>query len=214
MSKQFWGAIIVVLAILIGVFSLTHQKPVSSNTNSQPTQHIEGQGKKGVTLIEYGDYQCPYCEEYYSTVKQVEQQNDQNIFFQFRNFPLTSIHQNAFAGARAAEAAALQGKFWQMHDALYDVSIWQQWTVAADPTAIFDQLAQQLGLNVTQFKQDYGSDKVNSLINADMAAGNKLGINGTPSFFLDGKQIQVANDPAAFQKLIDAEIANHSSSSH
>jgi protein-disulfide isomerase len=140
--------------------------------------------------------------------------------FQFRNFPLVSIHQNAFAGARAAEAASLQGKFWQMHDLLYEENEQYYstneapgtWVGASDPTTYFDQYAQELGLNVAQFKTDYASDKVNNLINADMAEGNKLNIQGTPTFFLDGKQIQVGESAAAFQQVINAAIAQKTKS--
>jgi protein-disulfide isomerase len=166
-----------------------------------------GQGAKGVTLVEYGDYQCPFCEAYYPTVKQVEQLYDADIHFQFRNFPLTSLHQNAFAAARTAEAAGLQNKFWEMHDALYEAGNWQLWSESRNPTDFFNRLAGQLGLNVTQFKQDYASDKVNKLINADLAEGRKLGVTGTPSFFIDGKKVDINNDLASFKKIIDAEIA-------
>jgi len=208
MSKQFWGVIIVIILIFVGVFALTGKKSTGGNSSggsSTLTQHVEGQGKSGVTLVEYGDYECPYCGQYAPIVKQVQQEFNQQIYFQFRNFPLVSIHQNAFAGARAAEAAALQNKFWEMHDLLYANQ--DQWSQSNDPTTFFNQYAQQLGLNVTQFKQDYSSDKVNSLINADMGEGNKLGITGTPTFYLDGKQIQVRQSVQAFEQVINAEIA-------
>jgi protein-disulfide isomerase len=214
MSKQFWGVIIIVVLALVGVFVLSGNKSNSSSksgsgSTSTLTQHIEGQGKSGVTLVEYGDYECPYCGQYFPTVKQIETEYDQQIYFQFRNFPLVSIHQNAFASARAAEAAGLQDKFWEMNNALYESQT--QWSSASNAPPIFDQYATQLGLNLTKFKSDYASGKVNNLINADMAEGNKLGIQGTPTFFLDGKQIQVANSPATFEKLINAEIAKKAS---
>ena len=215
MSKQFWGVIVIIILIFVGIFALSGNKTsTGSGKVGTLTQHIEGQGKAGVTLVEYGDYECPYCGQYYPIVKQVQQEFNQQIYFQFRNFPLVSIHQNAFAGARAAEAAALQGKFWQMHDALYDQNELSQsspssstWVNASDPTTFFDQYASALGLNVAKFKQDYASGTVNNLINADMAEGTKLKIQGTPTFFLDGKQIQVGQSAAAFEKLINAEIA-------
>jgi protein-disulfide isomerase len=215
MSKQFWGVIVVIILIFVGIFALSGNKSGKNSSNSGSTgtltQHIEGQGKAGVTLTEYGDYECPFCGEYFPTVKQVESDFNTQIFFQFRNFPLVSIHQNAFAGARAAEAAGLQNKFWEMHDALYEAQT--QWSGASDPTPYFNQYAQQLGLNVTQFKTDYASSKVNDLINADMAEGTKLNIQGTPTFYLDGKEIQVGNNVAAFETLIKAEIAKKTSSS-
>ncbi|HSW37822.1 MAG TPA: thioredoxin domain-containing protein [Candidatus Saccharimonadales bacterium] len=215
MTKQFWAAIVVVVLVLIGVFTFTnsHKAGAPSSGDVKATQHITGQGTKGVTLVEYGDYQCPFCEQYYATVKQVEQMYDSDIHFQFRNFPLVSLHQNAFAAARAAEAAALQNKFWEMHDALYDPINWQSWTRSNSPANFFNQIAQQLGLNVTQFKQDFASDRVNKLINADLAEGHHLDVTGTPSFFIDGKKVEISNDVAAFKKVIDAEIAKKNPSS-
>lgn len=218
MSKQFWAVMVVIILVLIGVFAFTGKKTPNSGSNSaQLTNHVEGQGKTGVTLVEYGDYECPVCGAYYQTVKQVAQQYDQQIHFQFRNFPLTSIHPNAFAGARAAEAAALQGKFWQMHDALYenqDPAGHSGWVASSDPlNAYFVDFAQQIGLNVNQFKQDFASSKVNNSVNADLTEANKLNLNGTPTFFLDGKQLDNSvlvdsNGPSLskFQKILNSEI--------
>jgi protein-disulfide isomerase len=210
MSKQFWAVIVVVILSLFAIFTFSGKNSTNSNTSSskasaQPTSHIEGKGTTGVTLVEYGDYECPYCGQYYPTVKAVQAHYGDAIRFQFRNFPLVNSHQNAFAAARAAEAAALQNKFWEMHDALYANQ--QQWSTSSNAAPIFDQYATQLQLNLTQFKQDYASIKVNDLINADTAAGTKLNVQGTPSYYLDGKPIQVANTTAAFAKVIDAEIA-------
>lgn len=211
MSKQFWAVIIVIVAVLIGVFAFTGKKDDSGSAGKVGlSHHITGQGASGVTLVEYGDYQCPFCGEYYTTLKQVLQEYDKQIYFQFRNFPLTSLHPNAFAGARAAEAASLQGKFWEMHDLLYqnqDQNGASGWVASSDPlNKYFVSFAQQLGLNVAQFKEDFGSDKVNAQVNADLAEANRLGLTGTPAFFVDGKQVQISNTLADFQKILDAEI--------
>lgn len=214
MSKSFWGVIIAIVIVLGGIFWLTGNRSstTSSSANAQPTQHIEGQGSTGVTLVEYGDYECPYCSEFYSVVKQVQQQYNSQIFYQFRNLPLSQLHPNAFAAARAAEAAGLQNKFWEMHDLLYanqDPTGKSGWVASTDVLSqYFVGYAQQLGLNVTQFKSDFASAKVNDLINADVTAFNKTGAQeATPTFFLDGKQIQPGLSVADFQKYIDAAIA-------
>src|SRR5665213_1957372 len=219
MSKQFLGVIVVVILIFVGIFALSGNKSNGSGSSgsgnsSTLTQHVEGLNKDGITLVEYGDYECPYCGQYFPIVKQVQAEYNDQISFQFRNCPLVNIHQNAFAGARAAEAAGLQNKFWQMHDLLYDQNELSQsnpnsstWVNASDPTTFFNQYAQQIGLNVTKFKTDYASGTVNNLINADTAEGTKLNIQGTPTFFLDGKQISVNESAASFEKLINAEIA-------
>jgi protein-disulfide isomerase len=214
MSKGFWGVIVAVILVFVGVVALNGggDKSNSSSTgsNSSLSQHVIGKGTSGVTLVEYGDYECPFCEQYYSTVKAVQQEYGDKIKFQFRNYPLTQLHRNAFAAARAAEAASLQNKFWEMHDALYDSANYQQWSTASNPNPYFEAYAGQLGLNVNQYKTDFASSKVNDIVNADMAEGNKLGITGTPTFFLNGKKAEIANDQQAFEKAINQAIANAS----
>jgi protein-disulfide isomerase len=217
MSKQFWAVIIVIVLILGGIFFITNNKSSSTTSSAgsgKASHHVEGEGTDHINLVEYGDYECPYCGEYFSTVKQVQSIYNTQMTFQFVNFPLVSIHQNAFAGARAAEAAALQGKFWQMHDLLYEENqvyydsneTSSTWVGASDPETYFDTYASQLGLNVKTFEQDYASSAVNDTINADMAAGNKLGIDATPTFYLDGKQVQFDDSVSAFEKVINAAI--------
>lgn len=221
MTKNFWGVIVAVIVVLGLIFAFTHHKAgaPSASQNASLTQHIEGQGSSGVTLVEYGDYQCPACGDYFEPLQQVFEKYQQQIHFQFRNFPLTSLHPNAFAGARAAEAAGLQNKYWQMHDKLYQENVvyylaqqqgktYNTWINASDPLSYFTQYAQQLGLNVAKFKQDYASDQVNNAINADMAEGNKLGIDGTPTFILDGQKITNPSPTLqAFSQVLDAEMA-------
>ena len=205
MSKQFWGVIIIVILAMVGLFVFTGKSNKTTSSSAQPTNHVIGGGTKHVSLVEYGDFQCPFCGQYYPTLKQITDTYKQDITFQFRHFPITSLHQNAFAASRAAEAAGKQGKFFEMYDALYQTQ--QSWSSSNAPQSTFEQYAAQLKLDVTKFRADYTSGEVNDAINADMAAGNKLGVQGTPTFFLDGKQVQINNTVEAFKKAIDAEIA-------
>lgn len=214
MSKQFWAVIAGIVIVLVGVFLLTGNKSDNSGTKGSSTtaatNHVMGTGSTGVKLVEYGDYQCPYCQAYYSTVKQVVEEYKDKIYFQFVNFPLPNLHQNAFAAARAAEAADKQGKFWEMHDLLYqnsDPSGASGWVTSNAPTTYFNQYATQLGLNMDKFKKDYASSDVNAAINADMSKGNKLGVEGTPSFFIDGKKVTINNTTDDFKKALDAAIS-------
>ena len=210
MNKNFWGILAVIFVIFGTVFFITHKNTNSSTSgNSAPSHNIEGLGKANVKFVEYGDYECPYCEEYSSVVKQVVSDEFNNITFQFVNFPLTSIHPNAFPAARAAQAAGLMGKFWQMHDALYNPSNWSQWSTSSNPMPYFQTYATQLGLNLNAFINNYNSNQVNNMIEADITLGNNLNIQGTPTFYLDGKQIQVSPQVSAFEKLINAAIASH-----
>ncbi|HSX29823.1 MAG TPA: thioredoxin domain-containing protein [Candidatus Saccharimonadales bacterium] len=208
MNKTFW-AIVGIIVIVFGgilIFKDDKQSPTSTNSTAKPTNHVIGTNTTGVTLVEYGDYQCPYCGLYYPTVKQVQDKYKDKIAFQFRNLPLLQVHQNAFAAARAAEAAALQNKFWEMHDLLYENQ--NTWAQSSNPSPIFEQYAAQLGLNTAQFKKDADSDKVNETINADVAEFNKFKVQtSTPTFFVNGKKIQPDNTADSFSKIIDAEIA-------
>ena len=209
MSKGFWGIIVIVVLVFVGIFAINGNKtadtPNKTASNTKPTEHIEGKGSTGITLVEYGDFQCPFCGQYYPIVKQIQSEYNDQIFFQFRNYPLTNLHPNAFAAARAAEAAGMQDKFWEMHDALYETQ--QQWSEMSDATPFFDELAKKLDLDTAKFKKDRSSIAVNNLINADLAAGAKLKVEGTPTFFLDGKKISTTQDPDSFRKAIDAAIA-------
>lgn len=208
MSKTFWAIIAVIVVVFGGILLFNGRKAgaPAGGSGSTPTNHVIGNGEAGVTLVEYGDYQCPFCGQFYPVAKTVQQKYNAQITFQFRNLPLLQVHQNAFAAARAAEAAGLQGKFWEMHDLLYENQA--TWSKSNNAQAYFEQYASQLSLNLPEFKQAAASGKVNSLINADIAAFMKTGNpESTPTFFLDGKKIQPGYSVEDFSKLIDAEIA-------
>lgn len=225
MSKQFWGILAVIVVIFGGiVFFSNHKNATAPTSNGKPTSHIIGDGKSGVTLREFGDYECPICGDFYPTVKQVQAKYNTQIYFQFSNLPLTSIHPNAFAAARAAEAAGMQGKYFQMHDLLYTNQ--SEWAQSATPTTFFSNYARSLGLDVNKYTTDYASAQVNNAINADLAVFPKLVTAATgsydatkdmatPTFFLDGKKLDnnslidrtTGPSVAAFSKQIDAEIA-------
>ena len=211
MSKRFLIVILVCVLGLVGVYAATSKKDSkdtgnnSAPSNSKLSNHVTGKNAKKVTLVEYGDFQCPACGAYFPVLKQVKEKYANDIQFQFRNFPLSQIHQNARASSRAAEAASKQGKFWEMHDLLYEQQ--SSWESSSDATSIFEGYAQQIGLNITQYKTDFSSTEVNATINADYAEGTKLGVNSTPTFFLQGEKITEApKDLDGFVKLIDQAI--------
>lgn len=209
MSKSFWAIIAVIVVVFGGILVLNNKDagaPDSNNSNAKATEHVEGSSPAGLTLVEYGDYQCPYCGQFYPVVKEVQAKYKDQIKFQFRNLPLLQIHKNAFSAARAAEAADAQGKFWEMHDMLYETQT--SWSESSNAQAIFVSYAQQLGLNTTQFEDDMKSTKVNDIINADITAFNKTGAEkSTPTFFLNGKKVQPAGYTVAdFAKILDPAI--------
>jgi protein-disulfide isomerase len=225
MDKRFLAILAVLVIIFGGIFVVSQHSSGNgssgskSNSGSQATKHVQGENAKGVTFMEYGDYQCPICGAYYQPVKEALTPDIlKNIHFQFRNLPLTSIHQNAFAAARAAEAAGFQGKYFEMHDKLYENQ--SAWSEANSPISFFEKYAKDLGLNVAQFKTDYTSDKVNSAINADTAEFAKTKQQqATPTFFLNGKYVTNTDfsDPATgapsaekINKLLSDTIAKSS----
>lgn len=205
MNKTFWAIIAVIVVIFGGIIVFSKDKTEAPSSNAKPTSHIIGEGKSGVTLVEYGDFECSACGQYYPLVEQVKEKYKDQIFFQFRNLPLLQIHQNAFASARAAEAADKQGKFWEMYNLLYQNQT--TWVQSSNVNGVFEQYATQLGLNVEKFKKDAASPEVNGIINADIAEFKKTKEQmSTPTFFLEGKKIQAAS-LEEFSKLIDEAIA-------
>jgi protein-disulfide isomerase len=210
MSKTFWAVIAIIAIVFGGIVVISGDKNSKNGANgAQPTNHLFGQGESGVKLIEYGDYQCPFCGQFYPIVEEVKKKYEEQITFQFRNLPLVQIHQNAFAAARAAEAADKQGKFWEMYNLLFQNQ--QAWSSSNNARPIFDQYAQQLGLNVDQFKTDFASEAVNDAVNADIAEFEKTGHKkSTPTFLLDGKKVE-PKSLEDFSKLIDEAIAKKTS---
>lgn len=207
MNKRVIGIIIACILAVVGFLYLTRPNSTEQAVTSTPSNHIYGEGAKKVTLVEYGDFQCPACGQYYPVVKSIKDKYKADITFQFRNFPIESKHPNARAASRAAEAADKQGKFWEMHDVLYENQT--AWESASDPLKIFSGYAKQIGVaDLTKFETDYKSSAVNSVINADMKEGQKAGIEGTPTFIIDGVKItDNPRDLASFEKLIDDAIA-------
>lgn len=189
MSNRFFAILLIIIVIIGGVIFVNKSKhnTTASPESAQLTNLTTGKGTTGVTLIEYGDFQCPVCGSYYPIVKQVVEKYGDKITFQFRNFPLSEIHQNAVLAARAALAADKQGKFWEYHDMLYENQT--AWSSSKTASSIFEDYAQQLGLNVDQFKTDMASSEVNAQIQADRAEAQRLGFTGTPTFVLDGQKL-------------------------
>lgn len=198
--------IIILLAVaVIGGGSLL--KKDSKQAAATPTNHTFGAGKSGVVLKEYADFQCPGCGSFYPILKQVKDKYKDQITFQFVNFPLSQIHQNSQAAHRAAEAASNQGKFWEMHDLLYENQ--NTWKDSINTNRDFEAYASQLGLDITKFKFDFASSATNSIIQADIGTGQDLKVTGTPTFFLDGKQLEDNNAIASlekFSRVIDEAI--------
>lgn len=223
MSGRFWAIIGVIVAVFVGIlmFSGKDEKDQAGSTNpgssqSGPSNHVKGKLDSKVKLVEYGDFQCPTCGAYFPVTRQVLAAYQDKISFQFRNLPLTQIHNNAFAGSRAAEAASLQGKFWEMHDLLYENQA--NWSASDTPLDFFREYAKQLGLDSTKFEQDFVSSEVNKTINSDVSAfkDTKNDLQ-TPTFFLNGQKLELRDlvdasgrpDVSKFSAKLDEALKNN-----
>jgi protein-disulfide isomerase len=159
-------------------------------------------------LIEYGDFECPGCLSAHPRIKAITEQYKDELAFVFRNFPLTSIHPNARAAAAAAEAGGLQGKYWEMHNSVFEQqAAWKNQT-GTDRTAAFSRIAESVGLDVTTFESDLGSTAIDQKIRFDQALAKKTDVQSTPTFFLGGVKLEsdVWGDDAALKAAIDEEL--------
>lgn len=166
---------------------------------------VRGKTDAKVTLIEYGDFQCPACGYYYPIVSQVVDEYGDRIQFAFREYPLGSIHPYGNLAAQAAESAGLQGKFWEMYDRLYDNQ--QSWSKDGDIEQTFASYAQAIGLDVQRWQKDLEGDTVKAKIKADIASGDVGGVDGTPSFYLNNVKIENPRNVEGFKTLLDATLS-------
>ena len=148
--------------------------------------HVRGNPNAPVTLEEFGDFQCPSCGSYYAELKKIESEFGDNLKVIFRELPLLPMHEHALMAAQAAEAAGLQGKFWEMHDKLYENQA--KWVEEKDLVPVFVDYAKQIGLNPDQFMKDLNGEAVAARIFQDGKRAHSFGLKGTPSFFVNGKE--------------------------
>ncbi|HEV7475642.1 MAG TPA: thioredoxin domain-containing protein [Pyrinomonadaceae bacterium] len=190
-------AVVLVVAIIGGALLLKsgrNEEPPptaaspSPNTSPQPLAQRQLPADAVVTLEEFGDYQCPPCGLLHPTLKKLKQELGPNLNFVFRNLPLPTLHKNAVAAAQAAEAARVQDRFWEMHDLLYENQ--DLWKDDINPRSIFLKFASDLGLDTQRFARDMDDKQVLFRIEADEQAAAQLGIAGTPTIIIDGRQLR------------------------
>jgi len=146
---------------------------------SDDRDHIQGPATAPVTLVEYGDYECPYCGAAYPIIKQVQERMGERLRFVFRNFPITTSHPHAEQAAEAAEAADAQGRFWQMHDYLYEHQ-------AHLENGDLLRYGAELGLDVDKFSDELARHVHEARVREDFMSGVRSGVNGTPTFYING----------------------------
>jgi protein-disulfide isomerase len=186
----------------------TNAVQTASPTNGNIGDHVFGNAKSKVVLIEYGDYQCPGCKGVSSRVKTLSEAYKDQIAFVFRHFPLTTIHPNARAASGAAIAAGLNGKFWEMHDTLYEKQTSWQTLAGEERTAAFTDYATALGISKDAFTSSLGDNAINQKISFDQAIAKKINVDSTPTFYLNGVKLEgsVWSSEAKFAEAINAEL--------
>ena len=166
--------------------------------------HVRGPANAAVTLEEFGDFQCPPCGAVEGPLQQIERDYASSLRVIFRNFPFT-IHEHAHEAAYAAEAAGLQGRFWEMHDLLYrEQSVWAK---SSDVQSLFDAYAGMIGLNLERFKKDVSGEQVKAKVEGDRKRGEALGVRNTPTIFINDESVPPTSlNPTALRAAVDAAV--------
>lgn len=206
-----WAGIIAIfIAGIWGLIALVNNNPSAPSQAGTPPpiskddQVLGAADKIKVVLIEYADFQCPACAYYSPVVRQLKEDLGDDLFIVYRYFPLISIHKNAMSSSQAAFAAGKQNKFWEMSDLLYENQ--KSWADSTKAKDIFAEYAQKLDLSIAQFTSDFNSEETKKFITDQMNSGISIGINSTPSFFVNGKKIENPRSYGDFKKIIQDEI--------
>ena len=199
--KNPWVVIGVIVAVLLGGsvwYSMSVEK--TYNAGITLTDHVIGTETAKATLVEYSDFQCPACGEFEPVVQEVLQQHGDQLRFEYKNFPLIQIHPFAEPAAVAAEAAGQQGKYFEFHNMLFAKQ--SEWTSGIAPGVFFSKYAAELGLDVALFEKHQRASLLKDKVRADYKAAIALGLTSTPTFFLNGKKMEITSVDA-----FKAEIA-------
>lgn len=215
------------IAIVVGLVYMSNNEKVSVDTvdafkittDQAINDHVYGKKDAKVVVFEYGDFQCPGCGGAFPNLQTIKETYKDSFAFVYRHFPLSAAHPHAFAAAAVSEAAAQQGKFWEMHDLLFQSQdSWKDLT-AEQRQKTFEGYARQIGLDMGKFTTDVSSEKVSKKINFDRALGVKVGVNSTPSLYVNGKAVtdEIVSDLIQqkgdkFIKLINQEITKNGGS--
>lgn len=222
-NKIFFSVVFITIVLVIGgVYLFSKNGPTIATSGSTVSSNIlissDSQKTGGfangvyqpasqsakITLVEFGDFECPACGAYSPFVKQLLTDFSGKINFVFRNYPLPQ-HANAPISSYAAEAAGLQGKYWEMHDKLYENQ--SAWAVSTDPKTIFTGYAKDIGLDVTKFSTDIDSQTVKDKVTKDLNDGNLVNLTETPTFYLNGQKISpLPSNYNDFKSLIESAV--------
>jgi protein-disulfide isomerase len=204
----FWVIFLIILAAIVWGLSVAMNKEKAGPTLGSPApvtaaDHVLGPENAPVTIIEYSDFQCPACASFYPLVEKLLDEASTTVRFVYRHFPLYPMpHKNAYLASQAAEAAGLQGKFWEMYRMLFtNQAAWEKSDTA---TTIFEDYAGRIGLDMSTYKKDADSASVKARVQRDREEGDSLGVSGTPTLFVNGKVIINPNSYDSFKAFIQA----------
>jgi protein-disulfide isomerase len=167
--------------------------------------HHLGNVNATITLVEYGDFQCPHCRHAHPFIKRLLRERNNDLHFVFRNFPLQEVHPQAYAAAITAETAGKQDKFWEMHDLIFE-------NQDKLNTKFLLSLAENIDLDMKQFAKDFKSEELQNKIETDFESGIRSGVNGTPTFFINGNKLLTYDE--TYESLLDAVVLESEMEQH
>jgi protein-disulfide isomerase len=220
MSKAVKALIVIVVAVAIAggaAVYFSRQPDQVANTPGTPGTtlkntgggHFRGPENAKVTLVEFGDYQCPSCKAYHPLVLEALSRYPQDVRLEFHHYPLVSIHANSMAASLAVEAAGEQGKYWEMHDLLFEHQ--DEWAKSPNPEPDFIALAQRLALNQNAFMQAMRSPQLQDRVLQDVVRAQQANVEAVPSFFIDGQKQNLQPSITAFVDTIESHLHNKAS---
>lgn len=198
-------AIIAVFAVVVGLSVWKNPQKEAAINNSPGSQNFYGNMDSEVTLIEYIDFQCEACYAYYPIVKEIKETYKDRVKFQIKYMPIATSHPYSMTATKYAQAAALQGKFFEMHDKIFEGQ--KTWENSRTPQEIFQSYANEVGLDMTKYNEDLKSDAVLNVIQRDLRDAKAAGATGTPTFILNGTLVKDIQPTAeSISALLDAEL--------
>jgi NhaA family Na+:H+ antiporter len=200
--------VVLLAAIGAGAWYLSRSRQpggIASGLPGAEPAHSEGSAAAPVVLEEFGDFQCPPCGVMFPEVERMRQDYGSSVRFVFREYPLINVHPHALLAAHAAEAAGLQGKFWEMHRELFTNQ--QEWSRSQDPTPLFETYARNAALDLERFRRDLGSPGTDARVVADRDRAKSVGVESTPTFYVNGRKLLPSQTtPKGLREEIDREL--------
>jgi protein-disulfide isomerase len=207
--------IVIILAVGIAAgaavfLSRGADKPAETTTSTTPSHidikggHLRGPEAAKLTLVEFGDYECPACGAAHPFVKEILTRYPDKLRLEFHHYPLVGVHANAMVGALAAEAAGEQGRYWEMHDALFEHQA--EWGESRNPEPILINLATRIGLDVNKFMQSMRSPALQTRILQDVTLAENLKIQATPTFFINGEEVHMKLSMEDFVQAVETRL--------